>query len=374
MDKNLQQNIKYNIMKNIKIFLILVLFFSSARCLALAQDSSAVENIDDNVLPSERKLGQEENGEIKKIADDNKGIFSVILENDIFTGHDRGYTNGVRFSYISPEENMPKFVQFISQYIPVFDHKAKRRVGLALGQSIYTPSDITQKNYLPNDFLYAGWLYGSLGLISDSGSSYDNTVLTIGTVGPASGARETQSFVHHVKKGSPHPQGWDNQIKNEPGIIFTYERKWRNLIEVEPFGVGIDAVPHVGVNLGNILTNASIGATFRLGYDLPADYGPPRIRPTLPGSDFFIPTKKLGGYLFVVLEERAVARNIFLDGNTFKDSHSVNKRNFVGSAQFGATITYEDFRISYSYIILGREFKGQKEESKFGAITVSYRF
>ena len=81
-------------------------------------------------------------------------------------------------------------------------------------------------------------------------------------------------------------------MKDEPGINFAYEHKWRKLFEAEAFGTGVDVMPHIGANLGNISTNASLGATFRLGYDLPSDYGTPRIHPSLPGSDFFIPTKK----------------------------------------------------------------------------------
>lgn len=341
----------------------------------LLQKITYASQVNNNGAKStEKKLGKDINNEIKKIADDDKGIFSAILENDLFTNTDRGYTNGVRFSYISPEEKMPKFLRSISNYLPIINKKAKKRISLAFGQNMYAPRDITKSEFTPNDFLYAGWLYGSLGVISDSGSSYDNTVLTLGTVGPASGAAATQDLVHHIKAGAAQPQGWDNQLRNEPGIIFTYERKWRNILELSPFGIGIDAIPHLGVNLGNILTNAAFGATLRIGYDLPADYGPPRIRPNLPGADFFIPSKKLGGYLFLALEERALARNIFLDGNSFIDSQHVAKRNFVSSAQFGTAVTYKDFQISYSYIFIGKEFRGEKSGSKFGAITASYRF
>lgn len=112
----------------------------------------------------------------------------------------------------------------------------------------------------------------------------------------------------------------------------------------------------------------------RLGYDLPADYGPPRIRPSLPGSDFFIPTQKLSGYLFAGVEGRGVAHNIFLDGNTFRDSHSVDKENWVGSFQLGATVIYKAMRISYEQVFMTKEFKTQIDPAQFSALTVSWRF
>lgn len=112
----------------------------------------------------------------------------------------------------------------------------------------------------------------------------------------------------------------------------------------------------------------------RLGYDLPSDYGPPRIRPSLPGSDFFLPTKELGGYLFTTISERAVVRNIFLDGNTFSSGPRVDKENFVDSLQVGAAVTYGRTRISYTQVYMSKEYKTQENASQFGVFTVSCRF
>jgi lipid A 3-O-deacylase len=355
-----------------KIFLKII--FTTAFCLTvsptfiLAADKNLIEEVDD------KKMAKTSNGEVKKVAPDKKGIFSVAIENDLFTGTDHGYTNGVRFSYISPEEHMPAFVRNASSYLPMLNQEGTKRIGIAFGQSLFSPNNIREKNPPQPDFPYAGWLYGTLGLVSDSGGKYDNVALTLGMVGPASQGEPTQKFIHHLTN-SPQPQGWKHQLKNEPGINLAYERKWRNIFEISPFGMGFDAIPHVGMNLGNINTSVATGITLRLGYDLPSDYGPPRIRPTLSGSDFFLPTKKLGGYLFTTFEIRAVARNIFLDGNTFQDSQHVDKRTMVKSMQFGATATYEDFRISYSNILITKEFKGQPyKNSYFGAVTLSYRF
>ncbi len=317
---------------------------------------------------------EDKNGDVTKIIDDDKGIFTAILENDVFIGTDRGYSNGVNFSYLSSEKNCEKWLKNKSSYLPLFNKDGKRRFSVAVGQNIYTPSDIKKSEFIENDFLYAGWLYGSMGVISDTGTVYENTVLTLGVVGPYSLAEPTQKFVHKVVD-SPDPKGWDHQLKNEPGVNFTYERKWRTVFEAQPFGVGVDVIPHVGANLGNVLTNATIGTTFRLGYDLHSDYGPPHIRPTLAGSEFFIPSKKLGGYLFSGVEVRAVARNIFLDGNTFQDGPSLDKRTIVKTIQYGATLTYGDLRISYNQVFITKEFKGQPHRgSRFGALLASYRF
>jgi lipid A 3-O-deacylase len=304
--------------------------------------------------------------------EDDKSIANVVIENDSFAGSDRDYTNGIRFSLLSSETQMPVWVNRIAEALPLAGDGHKR-ISLAAGQSMFAPQDITRSDLIAGDHPYAGWLYGSVGMVSDTGATLDNVMLTLGVVGSLAYAEQTQQFVHHLTD-SPQPAGWDNQLNNEPGLIFTYERKWRSIYEVAPFGIGMDVTPHAGVNLGNVNTDASIGATFRIGYDLPADYGPPRIRPSLPGSDFFIPSQEMGGYLFTTIGGRAVARNIFLDGNTFSHSPHVERENLVGSMQVGAAITYGVTRISYTQVFMSKEYETQQDASSFGALTLSYRF
>jgi lipid A 3-O-deacylase len=306
-------------------------------------------------------------------ADDEKDIVSVVFENDIFANEDNGYSDGIRFAWLSSEASAPAWARWTANNLLPGATKGRKRISMAVGQNIYTPGDLSQPNLIPNDQPYAGWLYGSVGIVSDTGQTLDNILLTVGVVGPYSYAEQTQKIVHHII-GSPYPRGWDNQLKHELGVNLTYERKWRKLVEYSAFGLGVDMTPNVGIVLGNVNTNASIGTMFRLGYDLPSDYGPPRIRPSLPGSDFFIPTEKIGGYIFAGLEGRAVARNIFLDGNTFRDSPHVEKKNLVGSLQAGIALTYNNSRISYTHIFMSREFEQQRKAAQFGALTYSYRF
>lgn len=305
-------------------------------------------------------------------AEDEKGIFNLVVENDFFAGEDRDYTNGVRFSWLSSEKNTPQWEQSLASILPL-DDDGEKRVSIALGQNIYTPQNKLSTTPVAGERPYAGWLYGSVGMVSDTGKTLDNTMLTLGIVGPLSFAEETQNAFHNVINDD-QPKGWDSQLKNEPGIVLTYERKWKEFFELSSLGMEADIMPHLGVNLGNINTDVGAGATFRLGFDLPSDYGPPRIRPSLPGSDFFAPSEDLGGYLFTTVGGRAVARNIFLDGNTFADSYSVDKEILVGSVQVGAVVTSGDTRLSYTQVFMTKEYKTQQNAPQFGTLTLSYRF
>jgi hypothetical protein len=325
------------------------------------------------ILPIQPLFAQET--EKPKVTKEDKGVFSVVWENDVLSGKDKGYTNGIRFAYITSEEQSPKFLRHASDYLPMFAKNGKKRIGIAVGQNIYTPSNIETKTPDSKDYPYSGWLYGSLGMFSDTKKTLDNVVLTLGMVGPAARSEMTQKFIHKNIIDSKRPQGWNNQLKDEPGVILTYERKWREVFSASRNSVGFDMMPNVRINLGNVYSDASAGVTFRLGYDLPVDYGPPRIRPSLPGSDFFMPVEKISGYLFSTAELRAVGRNIFLDGNTFQDSPHVHKKTMVGTLQVGGVLVYKETRISLTRIFVTREYAGTYGSGvRFDALTFSWRF
>jgi hypothetical protein len=303
-----------------------------------------------------------------------KGTLSVILENDFFYNRDNNYTNGVRVAWLSAPGGAPEWSLRAARLFPLFPKEGTVRIGYAIGQDMYTPKDISLRNPPLDDQPYAGWLYGSAGLIAETGRRLDQLELTVGMVGPASLAEETQKRVHEIIS-SDEPQGWDTQLRNEPGLILTYQRSWRSVVSKSILGVPFDMTPHAGGALGNIFTYANAGIMLRFGRRLPLDYGPPRIQPSLPGSGFLVPNDGFGWYLFAGIDGRAVARNIFLDGNTFRDSRSVDKELLVGDLQFGIAVTWQNVRLGYTHVLRTREFESQDgARHNFGAFSLSMQF
>ena len=70
---------------------------------------------------------------------------------------------------------------------------------------------------------------------------------------------------------------------------------------------------------------------------------------------------------------RGVAHNIFLDGNSDKDSHSVEKRKWVGDLQLGFVVSTQRFRLAYSHVIRTKEFELQRVHNRFGSLTLAMR-
>ena len=96
------------------------------------------------------------------------------------------------------------------------------------------------------------------------------------------------------------------------------------------------------------------------------------MRPSLAGVEHFA-GGPLSWSLFAGVQGRAVARNLFLDGNTFEDSASVDRNPLVGDFQTGFTISAGDWRLAYTYVTRTEEFDTQPTQQDFGALALSWR-
>lgn len=306
-------------------------------------------------------------------------VFTVVVENDIFgsKGTDEYYTSGVRLGYFDINADLPQAAYALDDVIPTFEMNETTSVFYSLGQNIYTPRDITRRTQAPNDRPWAAHLYGAMGLATITDNHMDQVELSLGIVGPAALGEQTQKFVHdYIATDGDDPKGWDNQLDNEPTIGIGWVRRYPQYMTARLGGVSLGVVPYFGATLGNAHTFAQTGFNLRLTPETEKwQDSPARVRPGLPGTGFFeLPEKGWSWYLFAGLDGRAVARNIFLDGNTFRQSHSVNKKPFVMDANVGLALTYDQYRLSYTLVNRTREFDGQDDSTVFGAISFGYRF
>lgn len=307
------------------------------------------------------------------------GTLSLQVENDRIARTDRHYTAGERLFYVSDENDIPAWVRRLGRQVPFLADADGTRVGFTLGQSIFTPEDTDARKLVRDDRPYAGWLYGGVALLwEDRGangrlSTLDTVELDVGVVGPAALGREIQNGYHDLI-GVPRSLGWRHQLDNEQGVLLSYERKWRTWPKTSALGLEFDATPHAGGSVGNVMTHVAGGLSLRFGERLADDYGPPRIRPSLPGSVFFATTPDFDRHVFADAELRYVARDVFLDGNSFTDSHGVERKPVVGDVQLGVTVIYRTVRLSYTHVFRSDEFEGQRGANRFGSVSLSVNF
>lgn len=303
------------------------------------------------------------------------GTVSATFENDIFGGTDRNYTNGVRFDYVTPKNDLPFWARFARDQLTPVVPAADWYASYAIGQNMYTPSDITLDVPPADDRPYAGFLYASFGLAADTGGELDSFALEIGVIGDGSFAEQTQKFVHELV-GSPRPRGWRTQIGDWPGVRLLYEKKYRYGSQFHlgflPFQA--DIAPHFNVSLGNVDTSAGAGLTVRIGDDLVDDYGPPRVRPAVSGPGFFEGSGGFGWTAFAGVEARAVAYNGFIQGAPFTDDSNVHPSRIVGDVQAGLSLQYGNVELTYTHVVRTPEFTERKKLSMFGSLNLRTKF
>lgn len=310
------------------------------------------------------------------ISQEDNSFFTLTVENDLFgAGTDENYTSGVRLTYFNDKADPPEFIKALGNAVPFFNVNETTNVYYSVGQNLYTPEVITTATPDPTDRPYAAFLYGSVGYSTLSNNHIDDIELTLGVVGPAALGEQTQKTVHELID-SDEPRGWDSQLENEPAVMLAYQRIWPEAFsaDLDPFYFRV--APHAGVTLGNVYTYANTGVTFQLVPTRHKWQAPPaRVRPAIPGSGYFaVPEDELSWSIFAGVEGRAIARNIFLDGNTFRDSPSVDKKHGVLDANAGFTLTYGRTQMAYTLNWRSDEFDNQRDNSLFGSVSLGYRF
>jgi len=205
----------------------------------------------------------------------------------------------------------------------------------------------------------------------------DTAELVLGVVGPAALGEQAQNGVHKLRD-IPQAQGWDNQLHNELGVMLVLERRHKTRSHSLWGALKYDAITHYGGAVGNVYTYVNGGAEVRMGWRIPKDFGTSLIRPggnvNGPGAGDQRLRGGLSVFGFGAVSGRYVVRNIFLDGNTFTDSHHVDKTPWVTDLVYGAGFTWSAYKLTFSRVQRSKEFKGQQKSHIFGSLTLSISF
>lgn len=323
------------------------------------------------------------------VAEDQTGFLAITEENDSFSNpfgrhQDRHYTQGLKISLFGGDDFMTNTTARLDSLLPAWGIKpqASDLGWIMLGQNIYTPSNIISRAAVTNDRPYAGWLYTGVayqrrGDLTPNLAVMENFEIDLGVVGPYSLAGPSQITVHHLYFGTEDiPKGWRNQLDNEPGMELKYARLWR-WSPTTATARYFDVIPRIGGELGNVQIFATAGATLRIGYNLPPDFGVQIIdSPATVNGGLTRHTPPFFGYVFGGIDGRAVGHDITLDGNSFNNSGpSVERNPLVGDVSFGFALQFcSHIELTYEHIIRTEEFKGQFENDILGSITLKAKF
>lgn len=315
----------------------------------------------------------------------NAGVFTIYFENDYFTGTDQDYTNGAKLSWLSgdlTEWGQSGWRRGFLNALPFVNRpETQKNFGFSVGQQIYTPQDQQANPPDPDDRPYAGWSYAEISFVSKTATRADIISIQAGIVGPSSGAEKVQTEVHEWLDESV-PAGWDHQLEDEFGLNLIYERRYRLAARTLGDSLGFDFIPHGGFSLGNVQTYANLGGTARLGFNLPSDFGVGVARGASVGASPIddldprvAPDRDVSLFLFAGADGRAVGRDIFLDGNTWKDSASVDSETFVADIFAGVGLIAGRWQLTATVVHRTKEFETQPEPwTRFGSVSLSVAF
>ncbi len=273
---------------------------------------------------------------------------------------DRNYTQGLRTNLFLAPGVLPAPARWLAGRLPGFRTRdAERQFGLSIGQEIYTPERISYRGPIYDDRPYAGWLYASGIVTSREARRMRSLELQLGVTGPPSHAEDVQRWWHR-RLGIRAPRGWQYQVRGEPGIVLSYQERRR------PWGYRryADLVPHGGATFGNVHTEANAGGTLRIGLPLPDDFGPWHNAAAVTAR------RRFDLYVFARGEGRAVARNLFLDGNTFHPAPHVTRVPLVGEAQLGVAGRWRSVGFRYTFTYTTHEYRERTYCQEYGSFAV----
>src|ERR1051326_5868868 len=291
-------------------------------------------------------------------------ILSATEENDLTACTDRHYTQGIRLTYLSRDDALPRWLEKFSNFLPSPGLEVQaRKFGIGVGQEIYTPADLKTARLITDDRPYAGWLFTSLtlqrrGEVSPAWLAKEDLRLDVGTLGPESLAEAAQKAAHTKK-----PRGWKNQLDTEVAFALRYQRRYRYQFWHEDRW-SAEILPVGRLNGGTVDTSLGVGGMLRSGYHIPNEFE----AATQPTATYY------GVYLFSSADGQYVIRNIFLDGNTFVTSHHVAKEPLVAELRAGVTVVLKSIELTAAHTLRTREFTQQRGNDSYSTEMVTVKF
>lgn len=325
-----------------------------------------------------------------------EGSLTLHLENDVFAGSDKGYTNGARLSWISgnrPVEELRGVHSWLRyligdassldpfQRVSGFADASgiSYNYGVSLNQLMFTPEDSVPRTPPAGQRPYAGVLLLGFSLHAMDENVLNTVGLSMGLVGPHAYAEETQDFVHSIL-GDDKFNGWDTQVPDEFLLNIHLSQKRRLLLlDYRRGAFAIDGFTEIAADIGNYRTAAKLGAVARVGWNLPIEYSDARLSLDAYSHKLFQSTRVLNSrwsfYTTFGIYGNAVAHDVTLDGPWFRDfSTGVDREPLVGELFAGFGVRYTDWEFSYVHTFRSREYDTDYGGHDFGSIAIRKTF
>lgn len=302
---------------------------------------------------------------------ENSKWLAVTIDNDILLGNDNGYTNGIYFSWFEVgdrnEHLTPDWLVTPLAWSADMGSPVRTLQAYSLGQIMLTPEDITIEDPPLNEVPYSGTLFFNSTFITMKKSHADSVGTVIGIVGPSSGTEATQKWVHELV-GADEPLGWDTQLEDELVFQFSRGRLWKTWSRSDD---RMDFLLLAEGGLGTLSSFAAGAMLLRFGSELSNTFATPLLINTRSAN----PAAISGGwYLYAGARLEYVFNQIFTDGNTYKDSRSIEYDPSQVGMTTGLAYSWKTTSVTIALFDSNITDKSSSDVNQFGTLTFGWRF
>lgn len=275
--------------------------------------------------------------------DPSKSNWRVFWANDDFLGNDNQFTNGISVtensalaSSLAATSGTLAFGKTLAKLILPNRGDLHYRETWSVAQNLQTPDEDGLDEIILDDLPYVGMLGWT-----NTYAAFNNRELTafqtlIGAVGEITLGEQAQTTAHKIS-GASDPEGWENQLDNEP-LLNVYVMKKYKFHDRPRF----DASVNFGAALGNFFTFGSTALEFRYGRR-PGGFAPVPV-PMGHGIDVDARISRAGQtYLYSSLVVRgrgflfAMPRdgNLLRRNNEWTEDNVIDPRDVIGELILG---------------------------------------
>jgi len=278
-------------------------------------------------------------------------------ENDIFCGCglDRHYTQGFRATFETS--------------------RAPHRVRWTVGQTVYTPGDLSRSDLITGDRPYSGWLWLGPEIVTETPTALRTARLYVGGTGKASFAKESQRWVHRVI-GAPDPKGWDHQLRAQVGANLFLDRQRRLRITRRGAFLDVDAMPRVSLAMGNIFDHVEAGAQLRIGRLDSAPWGDPPIPSYMAGEGYgggHYGLRLTEAYLVAAATGRAAAYDYSLQGDGARERFDIRPHALIGWWEAGLGLGFRRLKLEFRWVVRSPDFAPVRDPQGYGSLRLGLR-
>lgn len=308
--------------------------------------------------------------------------FTLLVENDKFTGSDNNFSNGVGISWSTGELHRFDDRSLVRRWAGLWDflpfigeEDYENWASWTLGQEMHTPDDITDPDPPLDDQPYAGVLYLDSTFHARRERWWHTWNVRLGVVGPASQADTFQRWFHDLIDADK-PRGWSTQLPNEPLVNLDYTAGYIWHPRKPGKALSWRLVPNASIGAGNYFTGASVGLFGEAGWNLTDALGVSTLHqgfgatPTVGAG----PQDRWSVSLFAGAAAYAVGHYLPLDGTVFRDSHSVDSTPVVGLFTGGLSLRRGPLVLTLAATYFTETFETERAHTEFGTLSFSWYY